>query len=81
MFSVVLAHFLTGEERMTGGRVAGVVLGLAGVAMLVGPEALSGLGRGGLGQFAVLAAALSYALAGAGAASRICRRWPRRLAR
>lgn len=64
MFSVVLAHFLTGEERMTGGRVAGVVLGLAGVAMLVGPEALSGLGRGGLGQFAVLAAALSYALAG-----------------
>ena len=64
MFSVVLAHFLTGEERMTGGRVAGVVLGVAGVAVLVGPEALRGLGPGGLGQFAVLAAALTYAFAG-----------------
>jgi drug/metabolite transporter (DMT)-like permease len=64
LFSVVLAHFLTRQERMTGSRVAGVVLGLAGVTVLVGPGALSGLGPGGLGQFAVLAAALSYALAG-----------------
>ena len=63
MFSVVLAHFLTREERMTGGRVAGVVLGIAGVAVLVGPQALRGISLGGLGQFAVLAAALSYALA------------------
>ena len=64
LFSVVLAHFLTREERMTGSRVSGVVLGLGGVAVLVGPAALSGLGPGGLGQFAVLAAALSYAFAG-----------------
>ena len=64
LFSVVLAHFLTREECMTGNRVAGVVFGIAGVAVLVGPEALRGLGASGLGQFAVLGAALSYAFAG-----------------
>ena len=58
LFSVVLAHFLTREERMTGNRVSGVVFGIAGVAVLVGPEALRGLGASGLGQFAVLGAAL-----------------------
>jgi len=64
LFTVVLAHFLTAEERLTPGRLAGVLLGLCGVAVLIGPEALAGLGLAGLGQVAVLAAALSYAFAG-----------------
>ena len=64
LFTVILAHFLTAEERLTPGRLAGVLLGLSGVAVLIGPEALAGLGVAGLGQIAVLAAALSYAFAG-----------------
>ena len=64
LFTVVLAHFLTAEERLTPSRLAGVLLGLSGVAVLIGPEALAGLGLAGLGQVAVLAAALSYAFAG-----------------
>jgi len=64
LFTVVLAHVLSAEERLTPGRVAGVLLGLCGVAVLIGPEALAGLGLAGLGQAAVLAAALSYAFAG-----------------
>jgi drug/metabolite transporter (DMT)-like permease len=41
-----------------------VLLGLGGVAMLIGPAALAGLGLASLAQIAVLAAALSYACAG-----------------
>ncbi len=44
LFSVVLAHVLTGDEKMTPNRLAGVLLGLAGVIVLIGGDALRGLG-------------------------------------
>ena len=64
LFTVALAHLLTTDERLTANRMAGVMVGIAGVAVLVGPGALAGLGGDVLGQVAVLAAAVSYALAG-----------------
>ncbi len=64
LFVVVVAHFLTADEKMTGGRLAGLVIGFAGVVVMIGPEALGGLGVYVLAQFAVLAACLSYAFAG-----------------
>ena len=64
LFTVLLAHVLTRDERMNAGKVAGVLFGLAGVAVLIGPEALRGLGVAGLGQIAVLVASLSYGFAG-----------------
>jgi drug/metabolite transporter (DMT)-like permease len=64
VFTVVLAHFLTRDERLTRAKLAGTVLGLGGVAVLVGPSALRGLGAHGLGELAVLGAAVSYACAG-----------------
>lgn len=64
LFTVVLAHLLTHDEKMTPNRLAGVVLGLAGVAVLIGPEVLRGLGFHLVAQLAVLGAALSYAFAG-----------------
>jgi drug/metabolite transporter (DMT)-like permease len=64
LFSVILTHFLTDEERMTSNRLAGVLLGLSGVVVLIGPEALWGLGHHGLAQLAVLGAALAYACSG-----------------
>ncbi|MBP7001385.1 DMT family transporter [Amaricoccus sp.] len=63
LFTVVLAHWLTRDERLTGGRIAGALVGLAGVAVLMGPAALSGLGGALPAQLAGLAAATSYALA------------------
>jgi drug/metabolite transporter (DMT)-like permease len=63
LFGVVLAHFLTSEERMTPARVLGVIVGVAGLVVLVGPAALAGLGDALLGQALIVAAALSYALA------------------
>ena len=64
LWTVVLAHLLTRDERLTAGRLAGVLLGLLGVVVLIGPPALAGLGAHLLAQFAVLAAAASYACAG-----------------
>jgi len=62
--TVVVAHFFTSDEKMTGNRLAGVLIGLLGVVLMVGPDALEGLGAHGLAQLAVLAAAVSYAFAG-----------------
>lgn len=64
LFTVLLAHFFTRDERITPGRLAGVTLGMAGVVVMVGLDALRGLGLHFLAQIAVLIAALSYAIAG-----------------
>jgi drug/metabolite transporter (DMT)-like permease len=64
LFAVVLAHVLTRDEKMTGNRVGGVLLGALGVVLMIGPEVLRELGVQLLAQLAVLGAALSYALAG-----------------
>ena len=64
LFTVLLAHLLTRDERLTPAKLAGVVIGFLGVAVMIGPEALGGLGVGVLAQLAVLVAALSYAFAG-----------------
>lgn len=64
LFTVVVAHCLTADEKMTAGRLAGVVLGLAGVVAMIGPTALAGIGLDVAAQGACLAAALSYAFAG-----------------
>ncbi len=63
IFTVLLAHFLTRDERINSGKLVGVLLGLFGVVMLIGPEALQGFTANIIGQMAILAAATSYALA------------------
>lgn len=63
-FTVVAAHYLTSDEKMTGGRLAGVIIGVAGVVSMIGAEALKGLDANMLAQLAVLGAAISYAYAG-----------------
>jgi drug/metabolite transporter (DMT)-like permease len=63
LFTVVLAHLLTSDEKLTANRLAGVLVGLAGVVLLLGPELLGGLGLHVLAQLAVLGAALSYGFA------------------
>jgi len=63
VFSVILAHFLTKDEPLTKNRLTGVLFGWMGVAVLIGIEALSGVGMKIVGQAAVLGAALLYAFA------------------
>jgi len=60
VFSVILAHFLTSEERMTPSRVTGVLLGLSGVAILIGFDSLQSSGLKVPGEAALLGAGLCY---------------------
>ncbi len=56
--------FFTSDEKMTAGRLLGVLVGLAGVAMMIGGDALGTFGLDILAQLACLAAGISYAIAG-----------------
>jgi drug/metabolite transporter (DMT)-like permease len=64
LFTVIVAHLFTADERLTWGRVFGVALGLVGVIVIVGPDALKSLGTDVEAELACLGAALSYAFAG-----------------
>ncbi|MBV6631485.1 MAG: DMT family transporter [Alphaproteobacteria bacterium] len=68
LFGVVVAHLLTADERMSAGKVVGVILGLIGVAVMIGGTALQSLSSAvGLevwAQMAILGGALTYAFAG-----------------
>lgn len=63
IFTVLLSH-LVGDERLSLRRVGGVLFGFAGVAVLIGPGALSHLDPTDIAELAVLLAALCYAAAG-----------------
>jgi drug/metabolite transporter (DMT)-like permease len=64
LFTVLLAHVFTLDERMTPNRIGGVLFGLAGVTVMIGPAALGGLRSDLAAELAVLGAAVSYACAG-----------------
>ena len=59
-FVAILAFWLVPSERSTGWRLAGVGLGLAGVAVLAGIHPAGGW-RGALGTGAIIVASVSYA--------------------
>ncbi len=64
LFTVLVAHGLTHDEKLTRARVSGVLAGFSGVAVLIGPQALVGIGSHDLAYDAMgLAAAVFYALA------------------
>lgn len=70
LFTVIAAHVLTRDDKLTSRALAGIVLGLAGVATLVGPKGLSGFAGASantgatLGMIAVLGAAMFYGISG-----------------
>ena len=61
LFGVLVAHALTHDDRLTTGRVVGLIAGFVGVVVLIGPGLLSELGADVLAEFACLAASCSYA--------------------
>jgi drug/metabolite transporter (DMT)-like permease len=64
LFTVLVAHVLTADEKLTRLKTVGVLAGLGGVVAMIGPDTLDGLGRDVVAQLACLAAAAIYALAG-----------------
>ena len=61
-FTLLLAHFFTDDERLTPPKLLGIGLGLLGIVVLIGLDALSGLGGSLAGQLMVTGAAVSYAI-------------------
>ena len=62
--AVLVAHFLTNDEKLTPGRMGGVMLGFLGVGLMIGFDAFRGAGANVLAQLAVVGASLSYGFAG-----------------
>lgn len=63
LFTLIVAHFLTVDEKIDRTKIAALLTGLSGVVVLIGPAALDA-GAALWGQAACLAAALPYAFAG-----------------
>ena len=63
MFTVIVAHLFLSDERLSGQRLAGVLIGFAGAVLTIGPSALRDIGVELWAQLAVTAATLSYAFA------------------
>lgn len=61
LWGVLIAHLFTRDEKATPGKIAGVLLGFGGVAVMIGANA--GLGGEALAILMCLAATLSYAFA------------------
>jgi drug/metabolite transporter (DMT)-like permease len=61
IFTFLLTVILVRHEAVTARKVFGVVAGLAGVCLIIGTEALSGLGDQLPAQLAILLASMAYA--------------------
>ncbi|HEX2136842.1 MAG TPA: DMT family transporter [Microvirga sp.] len=58
----VLAHAVFPEERLSGRRLLGILVGFAGMGLLIGPAALPESGVSAAGALAMVATAVSYAV-------------------
>ena len=67
LFTILIAGALLSDEHMTPQRLVGVLIGLLGVTVLIGPSSLRDLGPsmsiGTLAQLAIIGAAISYGCA------------------
>ena len=64
LFTILIAPFFLKEERLQGMRLAGLVIGFAGVVVLMSGELSAGDSLSGWGIAAMLVAACSYAASG-----------------
>ena len=67
LFTILIAGLFLADEHMTAQKIVGVMAGLTGVIVLIGPSALLELGfdmdKSTLAQLAIIGAALSYGCA------------------
>jgi drug/metabolite transporter (DMT)-like permease len=63
IFVLLITWMWTRHEPATGRKLVGVILGLAGIVVITGFGALSGLGRTTAAQLVIVAATLCYAVA------------------
>lgn len=61
LFGVLIAHLLTHDDKLSAGRVIGLIAGFAGVVVLIGADMLREFGTHVLAEMACLIAACSFA--------------------
>ncbi len=61
LWTLFVAHLLTREEKLTGLKLLGTLVGFAGVATMVGFDALKGLDRNVLAQIAAVLSTICFA--------------------
>ncbi len=64
LFALMIAHVFTRDERLNARKLGGVAIGMSGVAVLIGVDALSDVGSYIPAELAALAASLCYATGG-----------------
>ncbi len=64
VFTVIAAHFLTSDEKLTPLKATGIGLGLVGVLVILGEDLGDIAGGGTLAKLAVIGATISYAFSG-----------------
>jgi drug/metabolite transporter (DMT)-like permease len=64
LFTIVLAHFLLQDDKMTAQKVLGLLIGFGGVVILMSKDLTEGAHNSILGQAAVILASLFYAGSG-----------------
>lgn len=62
-WTIIIANTVTSDEKLSWNKLAGVLLGVAGTAVMIGPGLLAGVGGPVWAKFALVGAALSYAVA------------------
>jgi drug/metabolite transporter (DMT)-like permease len=62
-WTVLLANALTADEKLTWNKVAGILLGIAGTAVMIGPGLVAGIGGPVWAKLALVGASVSYAFA------------------
>lgn len=62
-WTIVIANAVTSDEKLSWNKVAGVLFGIAGTAVMIGPGLAAGLGGPVWAKLALIAASVSYALA------------------
>jgi drug/metabolite transporter (DMT)-like permease len=63
IWGVIVAHFMTSDEKATPARIVGVLVGMAGIIVMVGPDAMKGLSNNLLAQIACIVSTLFYSFA------------------
>ena len=64
IWTLIVATFLTVDEKITLRKLSGVLLGIAGLVVMIGPGVVTGFGGPLWAEFAVIGATISYAFAG-----------------
>ncbi len=62
-WTIVIANAVTSDEKLSWNKIAGVLFGVAGTAVMIGPGVVAGLGGPVWPKLALVGASVSYAMA------------------